>query len=208
MKTENLQTIQTKEVLLSNALETAMPYNAYRELVTNHVESETSTGPNQTDALINYTKLNDARMRRLDKTTKISEAYQTLFSNYKKKVTWLVLTESWCGDAAQSLPILNKIAAIVPHLNLKVVLRDEHIDLMQYFLTNGAMAIPKLIAIDDASRVVLGTWGPRPSVATQMAANYKATHGTLTPQFKEELQGWYTKDKGLSIVADIEGLLQ
>jgi hypothetical protein len=208
MKTENLQTIQTKEVLLSTALETAMPYNTYRELVAKHVESETSTGPNQTDALINYTKLNDARMRRLDKTTKISEAYQTLFSNYKKKVTWFVLTESWCGDAAQSLPILNKIAAIAPYLNLKVVLRDEHIDLMQHFLTNGAMAIPKLIAIDDASRVVLGTWGPRPSFATQMVANYKATHGTLSPRFKEELQIWYTKDKGLSILADIERLLQ
>ena len=70
----------------------------------------------------------------LDKTTKISETHQALFSNYQKKVTWLVLTESWCGDAAQSLPVLNKIASITPHLTLKIALRDAHIDLMQHFL--------------------------------------------------------------------------
>ena len=208
MKTQNLQTIQTKEALIVAALDTAMSYKTYRERVLNHVKSETSTGLNQTQALVNYTKLNDARMRRLDKTTTISESAHALFSHYEKKVTWLVLTESWCGDAAQSLPILNKIAIIAPHLNLKLALRDEHIDLMKHFLTNTAMAIPKLIAVDNASNIVLGTWGPRPSVASQMVADYKAAHGTLSPDFKEDLQVWYTKDKGLSIVADIEALLK
>lgn len=208
MKTETLQTIKTQEQLLTEALDTSISYDTYRALVSNHVASETSTGPNQTEALSNYTKLNDARMRRLDKTTKISESAQELFSHYEKKVTWLVLTESWCGDAAQSMPVLNKIAAIAPHVDFKVALRDEHVDLMQHFLTNGGMSIPKLIAIDNASKVVLGEWGPRPAVATQMVADYKAEHGALTPEFKQDLQVWYTKDKGVSIVEDIERLLK
>jgi hypothetical protein len=208
MKTETQQTINTKEQLLTAALDASISYETYREVVSNHVEKKTSTGPNQTEDLSNYTKLNDARMRRLDKTIKISESAQELFSHYEKKVTWLVMTESWCGDAAQSLPILNKIANIAPHLNFRIAFRDEHVDLMQYFLTNGGMSIPKLIAIDDTSKVVLGKWGPRPSIATQMVVDYKAEHGILTPEFKQDLQIWYTKDKGVSIVEDIGRLLK
>ena len=195
--------MNTKQTLVNNALAAGATYKEFREEVSNHAKLKTTTGPNQTDALINYTKLNDARMRRLDKTTKISETHQALFSNYQKKVTWLVLTESWCGDAAQSLPVLNKIAAITPHLTLKIVLRDAHIDLMQHFLTNGAMAIPKLIAIDEVSGDILGQWGPRPSEATKMVAHYKAANGSLSPKFKKELQIWYTKDKGQSVIDDI-----
>lgn len=197
----------TKKVLVSNALAAGTSYKEYREVVSNHVRSNTTTGPNQTDALINYTKLNHARMKRLDKTTKISETHQAFFSNYQRKVTWLVLTESWCGDAAQSLPVLNKIALLMPHLILKVVLRDQHIDLMQHFLTNGAMAIPKLIAVDEVSGDIIGTWGPRPSEATKMVTDYKAANGSLSPEFKKDLQVWYTKDKGQSIIEDITQVL-
>ena len=199
--------MNTVQTLLNNALTAAISYKEYRELVSHHVTSKTTTGPNQTDALINYTKLNHARMRRLDKTTKISEGRQTIFSNYQKKVTWLVLTESWCGDAAQSLPVLNNIAAITPHLTLKVVLRDQHIDLMQHFLTNGAMAIQKLIATDEVSGDNIGIWGPRPSEATKIVTDYKAANGSLSPEFKKELQVWYTKDKGQNIIEDITRVL-
>jgi len=199
--------MNTKQALISNALTVGTSYKEFREEVSNHAKLKTTTGPNQTDALINYTKLNDARMRRLDKTTKISETHQALFSNYQKKVTWLVLTESWCGDAAQSLPVLNKIASITPHLTLKIVLRDAHIDLMQHFLTNGAMAIPKLIAIDEVSGVIIGQWGPRPSEATKMVTHYKVANGSLSPEFKKDLQIWYTKDKGQSVIDDITRML-
>ena len=200
--------MNTKQALINNALAAGTSYKEFREEVSNHAKLKTTTGPNQTDALINYTKLNDARMRRLDKTTKISETHQALFSNYQKKVTWLILTESWCGDAAQSLPVLNKIASITPHLTLKIVLRDAHIDLMQHFLTNEAMAIPKLIAIDEVSGVIIGQWGPRPSEATKMVTHYKVANGSLSTEFKKDLQIWYTKDKGQSIIDDITEVLK
>jgi hypothetical protein len=77
--------MNTKQALISNALAAGATYKEFREEVSNHAKLKTTTGPNQTDALINYTKLNDARMRRLDKTTKISETHQALFSNYQKE---------------------------------------------------------------------------------------------------------------------------
>ncbi|GER60355.1 thioredoxin family protein [Patiriisocius marinus] len=205
MKAETITTEST--ALIEKTLNASTTYQEYRDLVHDLAQKDLSTGPIQTEALANYTGLNNARMRRLDKTIKISEETQTLFTNYSKSVTWLVLTESWCGDAAQSMPVINKLANIAPHVEMKVALRDENVELMQHFLTNGGMSIPKLIAIDNASKVVLGEWGPRPTVATKMVADYKEAHGGLTPEFKQDLQVWYTRDKGQSIIDDLEKIL-
>jgi len=193
--------------LIKEGLKTAITYQEYRELVTEHVQKGTSTGPNQTVDLSQYTLLNDSRMRRLDKTTKLPEAVLERIENYKEKVTWLVLTESWCGDAAQSMPVINKMAEANNDIHLKVVLRDEHPELMNAFLTNGGMSIPKLIVFNNETNQILGDWGPRPTTATQMVNSYKEEHGKLTPEFKQDLQVWYNKDKGQSIVTDLADLL-
>ncbi len=199
-----METINTN-TLIAESLKTAMSYTAYRSLTIEHAANKTSTGPDQSEAYVNYTKLGDARMRRLDKTVKISEEVQAVAKAAKTKTTWLVLTESWCGDAGHALPVINKIAELNDNLDLKIVLRDENVDLMNQFLTNGGMSIPKLIQIEND--VVTGTWGPRPSTATAMVNEFKEANGGLTPAFKESLQGWYNKDKGQNIASDIAGLL-
>lgn len=196
-----------KTSLVKEAMDQGTSYEVYRKLVADHVEKETSTGPNQTEALIQYTLLNHSRMKRLDKTVKIPEAIQETFKNYSGTQTWLVLTESWCGDAAQSMPAMNKLAQLAPHIDFKVVLRDENLDLMNEFLTHGSMSIPKLIVWDHEKEEVVGDWGPRPSVATQMVDDFKEAHGALTPEFKKDLQVWYNKDKSQNIVEDLSGLL-
>ena len=134
--------------IIENSLKTAISYAAYRGLVSNLLIKGKSTGPEQSDDLTNYSKLNDRRMKRLDKTIKISEETIQEFQKVKQPQTWLVLTEGWCGDAAQNLPILNKIASDTANIDLKIVLRDENLDLMDLFLTNGGRSIPKLIALD------------------------------------------------------------
>lgn len=205
----NIETIveKSRTELLENTLASSMSYEEYRVLVAEKVASKSSTGPNQSDDYVNYTKLSDARMRRLDKTINISEELNNAALKYEEKVTWLILTESWCGDAAQSMPIFNKVEEINPNIKVKVALRDKNVETMQHFLTNGGMSIPKLIAIDDATNNVIGEWGPRPTVATKMVSDYKAEHGTLTPEFKQDLQLWYTKDRAASIMEDALRLL-
>ena len=166
-----------------------------------------STAKEQTEDLLNYSTLNNRRMKRLDKTIKIDETIASGIKAKKLDVTWLVLSEGWCGDAAQSLPVINKVAEINEGIDLRIVLRDENDALMSHFLTNGGKAIPKLIAIDNSNREIIGTWGPRPSTATKMVNDYKEKHGGLDAQFKEDLQVWYNKDKGENIVNDLSGLL-
>lgn len=205
---KNIVEINTPVELANKALENSISYKAYRELVSDHVQKTTSTGPNQSEALTQYTLLNDSRMRRLDKTTKIPDEVQNKLKNLKRNQTWLVLTESWCGDAAHSLPVMNKFAEISDKIDLKIVLRDEHLDLMNSFLTNGNQAIPKLIVLDSSTNQLIGEWGPRPSFATAMVNSYKEEHGGLTPEFKQDLQVWYNKNKGQSIIEDLIKLVK
>ncbi|GMN06888.1 thioredoxin family protein [Croceitalea sp. MTPC5] len=199
--------IKSISKMIQNAISKAMTYAEYRTLVAELAAINSSTGNEQTEALANYTQLNDRRMRRWDKTLKISEALETTLKSSTKKTTWLVLTESWCGDASPSLPVMNKLAELLPNLDLKIVLRDENPELMDLFLTNGARSIPKLIALESGTNKVLGEWGPRSTLATKMVESYKAEHGKLSPEFKQELQVWYNKDKGQDILADLVKLL-
>lgn len=203
----NTENISEEIVLVQKALENAQTYNEYRDLVANLTAEGSNTGAQQTEALAQYTQLNNSRMRRLDKTTKIDEVIETDFKNFTGNQTWVVLTESWCGDAAQSMPAMNKLAELSPNIDFKVVLRDQNEALMDAFLTNGGRSIPKLIVIDNDTQKIKSSWGPRPSVATKMVQEYKNEHGTLTPEFKQELQVWYNKDKSQNVISDLAKLL-
>ena len=193
--------------IIKDSLNNSISYNEYRDLVVNLVAVNSTTGNKKTEALANYTMLNDRRMKRWDKTVKLSEETKTAIESYNKKVTWLVITESWCGDAAHIMPIIHKVAELNDNIDFRIVLRDGNDALMNEFLTNGGRAIPKLIMIDKSSNEVVNTFGPRPTVAIDMVNNYKAKHGKLTPEFKEDLQRWYNKDKGQSTIKDLVKLL-
>lgn len=203
----NSYTIQTINEIIQKAVAESMSYDQFRELVSNLVANNGTTGQEQTEDNKHYTVLNDQRMRRWDKTLKISEDVLKQLADYQKKVYWLVIVESWCGDSAPSLPVMNKIAKYNDGIELKIVLRNEHPNLMDAFLTKGKMAIPKLIVIEKTTSEVLGTWGPLPTKAAIMVNEYKQKHASLSPEFKEDLQQWFNKDKGQNILADLIQLL-
>lgn len=187
--------------LLKNSVKYSMSYSEYNLLFKQLVSEGRTTGETSEEK-ISYTKLNLSRSKRLDKTANISEIFQQQFKDICEKQIWLVITEPWCGDAAQTLPFLNKIAELSENIDLKIVLRDEHPELMDQFLTNGSKSIPKLIILNDQYEV-LDHWGPRSQEATKLVTDYKAEHGQLDDTFKKQLQVWYNNDKGVSIVKEI-----
>ena len=203
---ETLQVNTLKETI-KTSLKNSMSYSQYVELIENLVVQNATTGKDKTQQQVEYTKLNERRVKRWNKTLKIAEETQHKIKQFNKKTTWLVLTESWCGDAAHIVPVINKVAELNSNINFRLVLRDENEDLMNEFLTNGGKAIPKLIALDELNEVI-GEFGSRPSIATQLVEEYKKEYGKLTPEFKEDLQVWYNKDKGESTVEDLLGLLE
>jgi hypothetical protein len=192
---------------IKQALANSFSYENYRKHVTELITKGLSTGHTQSEDLLKYSELNESRMNRLEKTIQVAVEVKTKLENLDKKYIWLVLSEGWCGDAAQILPVINKIAEASTKINLKVVCRDENDELMNQFLTNGSKSIPKIIIVDNNNEVI-NSWGPRPSIAAKMVLDYKDKNGGLDDVFKKDLQIWYNKDKGTNTQKDLVELLK
>jgi hypothetical protein len=188
---------------IKQALENSFSFADYRKKVTSLIAEGKSTGHTQSEDLLKYSELNETRMNRLEKTIEVTEEVKTKLKNLDKKYIWLVLSEGWCGDAAQIVPVIHKMADVTDKVELKIALRDDNDALMQHFLTNGGKAIPKLIVLDAETLEVVLDWGPRPHGAKQLILDYKAAHGVVDEPAKIELQKWYLHDKGISIQNEI-----
>jgi hypothetical protein len=153
-----------------------------------------------------YINLNQRRMYRVEKTFEIVAELAAQIKNGKHKIYWLVLTEHWCGDASQLLPVFNAIAEMSEgKIELKLVYRDQHPELMDAYLTNGTRSIPKLIQLDE-HYTVTAFWGPRPSVAQQLVKQLKSNPVTAAT-YANELHLWYAKDKQKSLESEIAKLI-
>lgn len=194
--------------VIQDSLKNAFSYEEYRLYVTKLFENGKTTGHTQTQDLVHYTELNQARMHRLDKTIKVVPEVSDFLQALTKQYIWLVISESWCGDAAQTLPVINKMATVTDAIEYEIVLRDDNDQLMQLFLTNGTKSIPVLIIIDKETGEVVNHYGPRPIGAKQLILDYKEQHGIVDEVAKTELQKWYLQDKGESIQKEIIALMQ
>ena len=194
--------------ILNTSIAKSKSYQEYRTFISKLAQDGQTSGANLSLDYVNYTKLNQSRMHRLDKTMQVVADVKLVLENLSKEYIWLVLSESWCGDAAQVLPVINKMAEVSDKIDLRIVLRDENEDLMNLFLTDGTKSIPKLIIIDKESGAVVGDFGPRPIPAKQLIVDYKAAHGVVDEAAKIELQKWYLADKGVAIQQEIVALLK
>lgn len=184
----------------------AISYPAYRTLIETFLQSEKSTAPKYSDILMEYTKLNVARMNRLDKATEIIPEFRDTIAQINEPQTWLVLTEGWCGDAAQIIPVLHKAASLNENIALGFLLRDENLGLMDMYLTNGkSRSLPKLIVLDENNNELFN-WGPRPVILQELFFQLKAKELT-EDAIKEEIHKWYAQDKTVTIQTELLQLL-
>jgi len=194
--------------IIKSALEKSYTYSEYRTFVSKLISEGKSTGNEQSADLLHYSELNEVRMNRLEKTLKMDAEILASLQKINSKQTWLVIAEGWCGDVAQILPILNKMALESNKIDLRIVFRDLNDDVMNHFLTNGARAIPKLIIVDKASGKVCNHWGPRPKGASDLIKNYKEKFGIVDEEAKSQLKLWYLKDKGFSTQNEVVEMMQ
>ena len=198
---------ETMKIAVAESLQKAVSYLEYRKIVSNLLAEGKVSGDSQSDELVHYTLLNETRMNRLDKKIVIPEESIQKLLSLKKKYTWLVISEGWCGDAAQLLPVLNKLALASPAVEIEIVFRDQNLPLMDMFLTNGGRSIPKLVVLDAQTKSVLSHWGPRPKAAHDLVKSYLEQYGKIDETIKTELQLWYLHDKGLSAQEEIVSLM-
>lgn len=193
--------------VVAKALFNSHSYEEYRKIISDLLLKGLSSGHEQSEALTGYSTLNETRLNRLDKTIKVSEENSQKLKSLKREYIWLVLSEGWCGDSAQILPIINKMDLESDKVELKIVFRDDNDELMNFFLTNNSKSIPKLVIIDKDTGSVVNSWGPRPMGATQLIKDYKKEFGVVDEKAKADLQMWYLHDKGLSTQNEIIELL-
>jgi hypothetical protein len=172
-----------------------LTYSEYRELIDRLLLAGKTTGPDDSEAMLHYTKMNVQRMKRVEKTTILNEELLQALAKVKQQYHFLVITEGWCGDAAQIVPVIEKIVSTAPDkFTLRLVLRDQHIPLIDAHLTNGGRAIPVLLVLNENKELILPKWGPRPAVLQSLLLQWKQAH-TDQLQLAEMLHGWYAKDK-------------
>jgi hypothetical protein len=183
-------------------------YIEYLELIETLVNDGLTSGPKQSEALSQFTALNLKRMQRLNKTMQTEPDVERALSELEKPQHWKVITEAWCGDSAQNIPAIAHIAAKSNgKIELAMVLRDENLDLMDRFLTNGGRSIPKLIAFDSDGNELF-TWGPRPEEAQKLFRVWKVNQSDMTwEEFEKELHTWYAKDRTQSIQQELASLI-
>lgn len=184
-----------------------MSFAEYARLIDDLFAQGMTTGKNQSAAMFNYGKLNRQRMHRLEKTIELGQDVASAARNTTRKVIWLIITEGWCGDAAQNIPIIEKIAAESGNIETRYILRDENLDLMDQFLTNGARSIPKLIALDAATLEVIGMWGARPEPAQKLFFELKK-QGMEKSLITENIQRWYNVDMGRTLQTEFIRLIE
>lgn len=183
-----------------------MTWDVYLDLVRDLLSEDKTTGENQSPQLVEYTALNLQRMERIYKTVALSEALVAEVKRIIKPQTWLCISEAWCGDAAQNLPVFAKLASHNPLIQMRVVLRDENAELMDMYLTKEARAIPIVIAIEADTE--LWHWGPRPESIQQQVVEFKKNPQTSPEEFKVQLHTWYARNKAVDLQDEILKLLK
>jgi len=181
---------------LNNYWAGGMTWTEYRKMVDDLLAQGLSTGDNNSPEMVEYAKLNQARMQRLEKHTQIlTEELQTV-SSLPSGLRVLVIAEGWCGDAAQVCP---PAELLFQELNIETryVLRDKDTTLIDMFLTNGGRSIPVFIAMDEAGNAIGEKWGPRPVALQELRAGWVA-EGLPFEKQAELLHGWYARDKTVS----------
>ena len=179
--------------LINNDFKGAMDYASYRSLIDTLHEQGKVTGPTQTPELLEYSKLNVHRMDRWDKHAAFSERTVETVKGLDRSLDILVITEGWCGDAAQIVPVIEKLSKLSDKIRTHYILRDENLEIMDMFLTNGkSRSIPIFVIIENGQ--VIGKFGPRPVPAQALIDQLKAENAGMDV-VKEKLHLWYARDK-------------
>jgi hypothetical protein len=196
-----------KELIASN-LEVTHSYEEYVQLIEALHEQGLTTGHVQNEKLVEYSKLNEHRMKRIYRKQQLDSQLSSKITSLTNQYTWLVITESWCVDGAQNIPILERLASFSNNVCTRYILRDENPTIMSLFLTNGGQSIPIIVCLNNKSEVVF-RWGPRPSPLQYRVLEYKQTPEPKISydEFAKENQLWYAKNKGTRFQEELKILV-
>lgn len=194
------------ESFIQSGYKNAMSYEKFRTLINDLLANGKVTGHDQSADLIPYTEMNNQRMNRLEKHYHVKEDLRKHLSHLQNRYTFLTITEGWCGDSAQIVPVIEKLASESANIRSFYILRDDNPDIMDLLLTNGARSIPITICIKDDSSEIVWKYGPRPAAGFAIVSKAKA-EGKTKEQMSEELHLWYGRNRQADIEAELQSCI-
>ena len=193
--------------LLEKINSIGLSYRQYLNLTAREIETADSAQLTEEEhAQLENKKLNLHRMKRIEKHYQVSEGFKNIAQSVDKPQLWMIISETWCGDSAQNIPYIFKIAELNPKIDLRIVLRDTNPDIMNLYLTNGTRSIPILVVFDEFGNELL-KWGPRPMAAKQLV-NDLITQGTDKIVRAQKLHLWYGRNKGKDLELEMTAMLK
>ena len=143
-------------------LPVGLTYDAYRAAWEAKLELPLRGLDREARRYLFYARYNHARAARVQAAYELSEKVRQELQTLPALQRWVVLTEDWCVDSAFVMPVVAAFVEASPHLELRILPRDAHLDVMDRYLTRGARSIPKLVAFAEDGRELF-SWGPRPA---------------------------------------------
>lgn len=181
-------------------------YTEFVALTADMVANNTTTGPVKSESRISATKLNLQRLNRISKTTQLLPEWSAFNTAQTSGWQFLVISETWCGDGAQIVPVFAKIADAL-HIPMQIILRDEYPDIIDNYLFRGTRSIPKVVIFDRTTGKELAQWGPRPAEAQLIVDEAKANN-IPHDDYVITLQNWYNQNKTVSLQKELLHLLR
>jgi hypothetical protein len=182
-----------------------MTYQQYLEMTKEELANPGSSSADNKERS-ETKKLNIQRMSRIDRSYEPGIDIRNEIEKIAYNQLWMIITENWCGDSAQNLPYIAKAASLNPKIDLRIILRDSNLDIMDNYLTDGTGSIPKLVAFDEEGSELF-QWGARPRAAQELVSELKK-QGFEKKYYLEKLHSWYARNRGTDIEREILQLLK
>ena len=189
-------------------LQESLTYLEYIELTKSIINNVSPSAPYDNEKMLKYTEANLERMQRVSNNISIDQKLYNLLTSVTDRWIWVIITEPWCGDAAQIVPALCAFAEVNSNIETKLILRDTNLDLIDAYLTEGGRSIPKLICLHQDTMEEIGTWGPRPQQIQVMVDKFKSDTTTSFGQKVRQIHQWYDDNKSAALQEEFIALLQ
>lgn len=178
-----------KDFFEDRRLHQGLPYETYQAAWAEKIQQPLAGLEKKQRRYLYYARYNKERSERVHQAYEVSEKLREALSKIDTPQRWMVLTEDWCGDSAYSLPVLIEAARLNPLIDLRILLRDDNLDVMDQYLTGTARSIPKLVAFSEDG-AELFRWGPRPEEARRFR-EHLFEDGLSGGEVSEKLIEWY-----------------
>ena len=195
-------------VISSSVLHQTISWPEYYAIAKGYIESDEKPELYRNEKMLRYTADNIRRMDHVLQAINIESKLYNLLTSMQTDLTWVVLTSPWCGDASQVVPVLYTIASCSERIAYRILMSDEHPEIMNAYLTDGSQSIPKLICLKTETLEELGTWGPRPAALQQIVLENKDRSDISFGAKVRMVHDWYANDKTQSIQEEFIDLVK